>query len=220
VCRKVSFNNNQLSIMKPLFFALFFFALLAASCNKSEPVPPIITNPTPKEPTWKDLGIPFYDYQVNSAGDTSSGWAHAVIFEKDWHASAYMRILEDSVNQSYLVFETWLRPGAVGELFILAIFNGAKPGRYALKNEEEVIATDSLLSAGYTVQDDDLPFANYEIDPTYQSYLNIDSNDGKYVSGHFSMLYRLVPNPFPQPVPMTFPKQVFFENGTFRVKVP
>jgi hypothetical protein len=205
--------------MKPLFFALFFFALLAASCNKSEPVPPIITNPTPKEPTWKDLGIPFYDYQVNSAGDTSSGWAHAVIFEKDWHASAYLGN-DDSTNYYYLIMNTFGPTGRLKEFFGFGYLNG-KVGRYVLTNDVDNIAKlDSLVSSNYSIMDDDLVFANYELDPTYQSYLYIDSNDGKYVTGHFSMLYRLVPNPIPQPVPMTFPKQVFFENGTFRVKVP
>lgn len=161
--------------------------------------------------------IPYFDFKIYSPGNQENGGARATVFDKEWNASAQI-IKCDTCRHFEIYFKTYSDEGYNRDQISFGPFDG-KVGEYQVTNNHFDFNFDDFSVASkynFWISDGDLLYGNYFIDTTYNSInkVIIDKNDGEVLEGRFSLVFtsNVVEH-------TDIPGRIYFENGTFRVKL-
>jgi hypothetical protein len=152
-------------------------------------------------------------------GTQEGGNAEASVMGKNWEASAYA--FPDMNQPDYLsiLIETYTDNGLLRDQIQFGNFSKTV-GEYTVVQDPTAEAFDDFIIYGYYTQfsdDGDVIFSSYKLDSTFENTINIDMVDtiNHIMEGRFDLLFEIVENGHEKELP----KEVFFENGKFKVKI-
>ena len=164
------------------------------------------------------LVIPYFDFILYSAGIQESGNAHANVFDKTWHASAYIFPFAQDTQYVSLRLETYTFEGEIRDAIYFGNF-ALNEGAYKVTQDASagLYENDNVIYGGYTqfTADGDVIYGSYELEERHQSNFIIDriDSDTHIIEGRFDVIFKLKD----EYSNANLAKLIRFESGKFTI---
>lgn len=166
----------------------------------------------------EDLVIPYFDFILYSAGKQESSHAQVNVFDKTWHASAYIFPFAQYTQYVSLRLETYTLEGELRDAIYFGNFT-LNEGEYKVTQDASagLFENDNVTYGGYTqfTADGDVIYGSYELDERHQSSFIIDKIDSitHIIEGRFDVQFKLKD----EYSNANLTKLIRFEDGKFTV---